>query len=71
MRSKVIYPRVLMEMILADLSLLSLADACGIHYVSLRRKLRGDSPLHLDEALSIRKALHCSLLLEDLFERRS
>lgn len=44
-----------------------LAEKAGINYSSLITKLRGETPLKLDEAISIKKAIGSTLPLEALF----
>lgn len=65
-----VYAQVIVQMYLQGMDSHTLAEKTGISYPSLRRKLRGDGMLRLEEALSIRQALGCDLPLEELFARR-
>ena len=47
-----------------------LAEETDISYVSLRRKLRGESPFMLEEAMKVRSALEVQMPLDMLFEKR-
>lgn len=69
MRGSCVYARLMVEMYLAGMDNKTLAEKSGIHYASLRRKMRGDTPIRLDEAARIRTALGSSLSLEKLFEK--
>ena len=70
MKDQCIYEQVLVQMFLKGYDCKALARHTGISYSTLRRKLRGESALHLADALAIQKALGSSLTLEKLFERR-
>ena len=70
MSERSIYLRLMAEMYLRGMDSHMLAEKTGIHYGTLRRKFRGQSPLLLDEALRIKEVLQCDLPLEKLFERR-
>ena len=70
MRGECVYLQVLVQMYLRGLDSRRLSERAGMNYTSLRRKLRGQSPLQLEEARRIRAALQCDVPLEDLFERR-
>lgn len=71
MQSGCIYPQVIMQMYMNDLSCQQLSDKAGIGYATLRRKLRGESGLLLDDALRIREGLGCGeMRLEDLFRKK-
>lgn len=71
MRNKVIaYMRVYVDMMMQGMNLIDLATASGISYVSMRRKLRGESPWFLEECIAVKEALHSDLPIETLFEKR-
>lgn len=70
MGERSIYLRLMAEMYLRGMDSRTLAVKTGIHYGTLRRKFRGESPLLLDEALRMKTVLGCSLPLETLFEKR-
>lgn len=70
MRTQCIYTQVMVQMFMKGWNLRELAEESGVSYVSLRRKLRGETPLQLEEALSIRSALQVNMPLENLFEKR-
>ena len=46
-----------------------LSEKTGLSYPTLRRKLRGDGCIRLEEAILIRQALGCEMPLEELFAR--
>lgn len=69
MRGTCIYARLMVEMYLAGMDNRTLAEKSGIKYASLRRKMRGDTPIRLEEAARIRTALQSNLPLEKLFEK--
>ena len=64
------YLQVMVQMYLRGWDSHALAEKAGIPYATLRRKLRGVSPLHLEEARRIRAALGCDMTLDALFARR-
>ncbi len=70
MRESGIYLRLMAEMYLRGVSSQMLAERIGVHYATLRRKLRGQAPLLLAEALQIKEALNCDFPLEELFKKR-
>lgn len=70
MRTQCIYTQVMIQMYMKGWNMRELAGEVGMSYVSLRRKLRGESPVLLDEAFSIRKALEVQMPLDTLFEKR-
>ena len=70
MSERSVYLRLMAEMYLRGLDSHTLAIKTGIHYGTLRRKFRGESPVTLDEALRIKAVLQCPLPLEQLFEKR-
>ena len=70
MRTQCIYTQVMIQMYMKGWNMRELAGEVGMSYVSLRRKLRGESPVLLDEAFSIRKALEVQMPLDALFEKR-
>lgn len=70
MRGECIYLQVLVQMYLRGLSSHELAERTGIAYPSLRRKLRGVTPLTLDEAMEIWAVLQRPMPLETLFARK-
>ena len=51
MSERSVYLRLMAEMYLRGIDSRMLAEKTGIHYGTLRRKFRGQSPLLLDEAL--------------------
>ena len=70
MKSKCIYPQLELQMYLRDLNGAILAKKANIPYYALRRKLRGTTPLNLDEAKKIQKIIDCNLTLDALFETK-
>lgn len=70
MRTRCIYAQVMVQMCLKGWSIRELAEEVGMSYVSMRRKLRGESPVMLEEAFSIRNALEVQMPLDALFEKR-
>ena len=70
MRGECVYMQVMVQMYLKGWDSRVLADKAGITYTSMRRKLRGTSPLHLEEARRIQQALDCGMSLDALFARR-
>ena len=71
MRGECIYVQVMVQLYLLGWDCRVLAKKSGIPYTSLRRKLRGISPMHLEEAKKIQKALDCGMTLDALFETRT
>ena len=69
-RGKCIYLQVLVQLYLKGWDFQRLAKETGISYTSLRRKMRGVSPLHLEEAKEIQKVLNCGMSLDALFATR-
>lgn len=70
MRGECIYLQVMVQMYLKGWDSRALAEKAGISYPSLRRKLRGASPLHLEEARRIQTALGSRQTLDALFAIR-
>ena len=70
MRGQCVYLQVLVQMYLKGWNSHQLADQAGISYPSLRRKMRGTSPLHLDEAQRIQAVLGCGMTLDQLFAKK-
>ena len=70
MSERSVYLRLMAEMYLRGIDSHMLAEKTGIHYGTLRRKFRGQSPLTLDEALRMKGVLLCDLPLEKLFAKR-
>lgn len=71
MQSGCIYPQVILQMYMNGISCQQLSRRAGIGYATLRRKLRGESGLLLEDALRIREGLGCEgMQLEALFEKR-
>ena len=70
MRGDCVYMQVMVQMYLKGWDSRTLAVQAGLSYTSIRRKLRGMSPLHLEEARRIQKALNCGLSLDELFFRK-
>lgn len=70
MRGECVYMQVMVQMYLRGWDSRALAEKAGLSYTSIRRKLRGMSPLHLEEARRIQEALNCGMSLDDLFARR-
>ena len=70
MRGECVYMQVLVQMYLKGWDNRELAKEAGLSYTSIRRKLRGMSPLHLEEARRIQRALDCGMSLDELFVRR-
>lgn len=71
MRGDCIYMQVMVQMYLKGWDSRMLADQVGMSYTSIRRKLRGLSPLHLEDAKSIQRALNCGMSMEELFTRKN
>lgn len=65
------YPLLEAQMLLSSCDRKSLAEALHVHYNTLCRKLRGEMPFTLDEALLIKAFLQTDLPLEELFERHA
>ncbi len=70
MKKPCVYMQVMVQMYLRGMDSHMLAEKAGISYPSLRRKLRGEGGLGLEEAKRIHRALGSDLSLEALFERR-
>lgn len=70
MRSQCVYAQVMVQMFMKGWNMRQLAEVTGLSYVSLRRKLRGESPFMLEEAFAVRDALKVQMPLDDLFEKR-
>lgn len=70
MKWNIVYMQVMIQCYLLGWDKRKLAEESKIPYTSLLRKLRGVSPLHLDEAKKIQKALNCGLSLDELFSKR-
>ena len=70
MRGDCVYMQVLVQMYLKGWDNRTLAEKTGMTYTSIRRKLRGLTPLHLEEARRIQEVLDCGLSLDQLFARR-
>ena len=70
MRGQCVYLQVLVQMYMKGWNSHQLAERTGISYPSLRRKMRGASPLHLDEARKIQAVLGCGMTLDQLFARK-
>lgn len=70
MRGECVYLQVVVQMYLKGWDSRTLAEKAGISYPSLRRKLRGASPMNLEEARQIQQALQCGMNLDTLFARR-
>lgn len=69
-RGLAIYPRLMAQMYLKGFDNKRLAEETGLTYLTLRRRLRGETTLKLSEANRIRNALGTDMPLEKLFERR-
>lgn len=52
-----LYPRLEVQLCFMRWDYKMLAEKTGINYTSLRRKLRGITPLHLSEAIRIRDVI--------------
>ncbi len=70
MRGDCVYLQVMVQMYLRGWDSRTLAEKTGLTYTSMRRKLRGTAPLHLEEARRIQEALDCGLSLDKLFARK-
>ena len=70
MRTHCIYAQVMVQMFMRGWNMRQLAEETDISYVSLRRKLRGESPFTLEESFAVRDALQVELSLDALFEKR-
>lgn len=62
------YSNVKAEMARQGLTVVDLSNKTGIRYQSLTDKINGRSPLKLEEAQKIKKALAVKIPLEELFE---
>ncbi len=65
-----VYARLMVEMLLQGVDSHALSEKTGMSYPTLRRKLRGDGSIRIEEAILIRSALNSELPLEQLFARR-
>jgi len=70
MRGECVYLQVMVQMYMKGWDSRTLAEKSGMPYTSMRRKLRGMTPLHLEEARRIQEALNCGMSLDTLFARR-
>ena len=70
MSERSVYLRLMAEMYLRGIDSRMLAEKTGIHYGTLRRKFRGQSPILLDEAMRIKEVLQTGMPMEKLFEKR-
>lgn len=70
MRGECVYMQVMVQMYLRGWDSRELAEKTGLSYTSMRRKLRGLSPFHLEEARRIQQALDCGMSLDALFARQ-
>ena len=70
MRGDCVYLQVMVQMYLRGWDSRTLAEKTGLTYTSMRRKLRGTAPLHLEEPRRIQEALDCGLSLDKLFARK-
>ena len=70
MSEQCVYLRLMAEMYLRGFDSRLMAEKIGVHYGTLRRKLRGQSPLQLEEAMRMKEALQCKLPLEKLFDKQ-
>ena len=62
------YPILEAQMLLSGRDRRALSKDLGVHYNPLCRKLRGEMPFTLDEALRVKRLLLTDLPLERLFE---
>lgn len=70
MRGECVYIQVMVQMYMRGWDSRTLAEKAGLSYSTIRRKLRGLAPLHLEEARTIQTALNCGLTLDELFARQ-
>lgn len=70
MKEAPVYVNVIVKMVEKGWEYKDLSERSGISYTSLIRKLRGRSPLSLEEAGLIRSALGCDMTLDEMFARR-
>lgn len=70
MKGQTVYLQVAVQMFMRGIDRKTLAEKTGITYTSLIRKLRDESPITLQEAMKIKKALGTDMALEELFARR-
>ena len=70
MRGECVYLQVMVQMYMKGWDSRTLAEKSGMPYTAMRRKLRGMTPLHLEEARRIQEALDCGMSLDMLFARR-
>ena len=70
MKHRAIFFRLEYLLLLEGLDIKGLAEAAGMTYVTLRRKLRGEASFLLDECFAIKKALNTDMPIETLFEKR-
>lgn len=69
MKRDSVYAQVMVQMFLRGMDSYTLSEKTGLSYPTLRRKLRGDGCIRLEEAVLIRQALGCEMPLEELFAR--
>ncbi|MBR3106329.1 MAG: hypothetical protein IKH30_03975 [Clostridia bacterium] len=69
-RGDCVYMQVMVQMYMKGWDSRTLAEKSGMTYTSMRRKMRGLTPLYLEEARRIQKALDCGMSLDMLFARR-
>ncbi len=69
MKRDSVYAQVMVQMFLKGMDSHTLSQKTGLSYPTLRRKLRGDGCIRLEEAILIRQALGCEMPLEELFAR--
>ena len=69
MRGECVYLQVMVQMYMKGWDSRTLAEKSGMAYTSMRRKLRGVTALHLEEARRIQQALDCGMSLDMLFAR--
>ena len=63
------YPVLNAQIALSGMTRNRLAEAAGMHYSTLCRKMRGENGFTIDEAIRIRKVLNSPLPLEELFRK--
>ncbi len=61
------YANVKAELARKNMSIVDLSNKTGIRYQTLADKIRGDSPMTVDDALKIKQAIGVNMPIEELF----
>ncbi len=65
------YNILIAQMSISGIDRSALAEAVGMHYNTLCRKMRGENEFTVDEAIRIKEVLGFSSSLEELFKREA